>query len=78
MMELIICLFLLTCQFLSETFSKNIHRLSAPLFKGREVEEAAAGVKVQLTCSELAGGDSKNIKFGNKENLKCQILTKYF
>ncbi len=57
MMELIICLFLLTCQFLSETFSKNIHRLSAPLFKGREVEEAAAGVKVQLTCSELAGGD---------------------
>lgn len=76
MMELIIFLFLLTCQFLSETFSKNIPRLSAPLFRGREVEEVATGVKVQLNCSELAGEDLKNIQFGNMEKLKHKILTK--
>lgn len=76
MMELIIFLFLLTCQFLSETFSKNIPRLSAPLFRGREVEEAATGVKVQLNCSELAGEDLKNMQFGNMEKLKHNILTK--
>jgi len=75
MIELIIFLFLLTCQFLSETFSKNIPRLSAPLFRGPAVEETATGVKVQLNCFELA---RKGLQFGNMKKLKHAILTKVF